>query len=108
MAEPFSIKIFDNSGNAITGGAASTTLRLMRESDGYYYDHDDATFKASGWTTLTTALTEVDATNDPGHYSLSIDVSGWTEGRYQADIRYSGTPKRAGYRDFYVSGGVAY
>ena len=50
----------------------TVTIRICRNSDGFFLDWDDDTFKAVGSvTTLDQALTEKDATNAPGIYSLA-------------------------------------
>lgn len=43
-----------------TGGITglAPTVAVRRLSDGYYYDWNDSTFKASGWTTKAGALTD--------------------------------------------------
>jgi len=52
--------------------AQTVTIRICRNSDGFFLDWDDDTFKAVGSvTTLDQALTEKDATNAPGVYTLS-------------------------------------
>lgn len=48
--------VTDDAGDHVTG--ESPTLLVRRDSDGFVYDWADATFKNSGWTTKTTALTE--------------------------------------------------
>jgi len=110
MAEPFGTNFMDSAGDPITGGAANTEIWFLRQADGFYYDHDDSTFKASGWTTLKEAMTEVDATNDAGYYALSVDVSGWDDGRYQVRCRYDdgGTDIVNAARDFIMQDGVAW
>lgn len=58
-----------------TGKSATFTLRIVRSSDGYMYDWSDATFKASGWTTLNKTATEHSAANNPGAYYWDIGAS---------------------------------
>ena len=55
-----------------TGLSANLTLRIVRSSDGYLFDWNDRTFKASGWTTKNQAATEADSTNAPGLYYWTI------------------------------------
>lgn len=55
----------------VTGLAPVVAVR--KGSD--YLDFSDLTFKASGWTTRQQALAEVDATDSPGSYEFSLDVS---------------------------------
>jgi len=109
MATPFGTSFYDSDGVAITGSAANTAIKFRRAADGYYLDHADGTFKASGWTTLETTMTEVDATNDPGYYEFSQDVSTWDDGWYQVSIDHDdGTDVIHARRDFYVKDGEAW
>ena len=78
-----------NSNAPITGGAAGTAYKIRRGADGNLFDFDDMTFKASGWTTLSAALSEVDAAHLPGVYRGSIDTTLWQNGEYQFDATYS-------------------
>ena len=43
-------------GNAVVGGAALTSIKIRRDSDGCFYDWSDDTFKNAGWTNLTAPL----------------------------------------------------
>jgi len=56
-----------------TGKTGQTvTIRICRHSDGFYLDWSDDTFKVVGSVvTLNQALTEKDATNAPGVYTLA-------------------------------------
>lgn len=71
--EPIDVYVTNRRSEPLTG-LTSIYIRIRRVSDGYYYDWNDDTFKNTGWTTLNQVLTEVDATNFPGLYSLS---GGW-------------------------------
>ena len=90
------VGFFDDSNDPITGGAASTTIKLRRVTDGYLFDFDDSTFKASGWTTVADALAEVDATNLAGYYKKVITISGFNDGNYQVFVSYSDAVTRNG------------
>lgn len=70
-------------GTALTG-SSNLRVQIRRASDGYFLDFNDATFKASGWTTRQATLTEVSSSNDPGwyRYSTGVDTTGWTAGSY--------------------------
>lgn len=98
-------RIFNSSGDPITGGAASTEIKLRRVADGYLFDWNDSTFKASGWTTLGATMTEVDATNLAGAYKKTVTESGFNDGWYEIFTRYTGTPKIAGEMSFLIEGG---
>lgn len=75
----------------VYSSTGSTYLKLIvvRDSDDYGYDHNDSTFKASGWTTLEGTFTEPDSTNYPGYYRMDIDVSGWDDGVYSFIVGYN-------------------
>lgn len=83
----FTIKVFDDDGAAVTGGAANTTLKMLRLVDELHFDFNDTTFKGSP-TTLNSAMTEVDATNWAGGYTLTINISGFDDGLYQLLAKY--------------------
>lgn len=65
--------VVDRSGTVITG-STTLTVELERGADGYFWDWNDSTFKASGWTTKAGALTAVSDANAPGWYQR---VGGW-------------------------------
>jgi len=73
----------------ITGESSATGLVWERNADGFLYDWADNTFKASGWTTVTTAFSEIDSTNLPGAYRKTISV-------YQMSGTYTLYPKYTG------------
>ncbi|MBI5969605.1 MAG: hypothetical protein HY884_00415 [Deltaproteobacteria bacterium] len=81
-------------GDPITGGAASTGLKCRRVSDGKLLDWSDGTFKASDWTTVSSALLETDATNLPGLYVNTVSTAAWADGWYQFYAEYTGSPKQ--------------
>jgi hypothetical protein len=71
--EPIAVTVLDANGDPITG-LTNVKVRIRRQSDGFYLDWSDDTFKAGGAvTTLLQPLTEV-STFDPGDYHLS---GGW-------------------------------
>jgi hypothetical protein len=63
-----------------TGKTGQTvTIKIFRASDGFFLDWSDNTFKTAGSVvTMTATLTEIDATNAPGHYYL--DTAPHTDG----------------------------
>lgn len=75
--EPIEIFAVTTAGAPATG-LSTLVVRVRRNSDGFYLDWADDTFKSTGWTTINGALTEVDATNAPGLYSRSFDTSAIT------------------------------
>jgi hypothetical protein len=81
--------ISTDTGVPITGGSASTALKIRRVADNALYDWNDATFKTSGWTTPTTTLTEL--TTVAGEYAKTVSESSWNDGYYQTIITYTGS-----------------
>ncbi len=63
-------RFYDNDNNELTG-LSDVTFSVYRESDLWFYDWNDLTFKASGHTTLDGAGLEVDAANAPGDYYIA-------------------------------------
>jgi len=99
--------IYDNDAAPITGGAASTSIKIRRVVDDYLLDWNDMTFKAAGWTTPATTLAEISAVNLPGAYRKVIDVSAWADGYYHAVLGYSsGLVVRNGAGEFYLLDGL--
>jgi hypothetical protein len=68
--EQIRIYAVDGDSNPLTG-LSDLYIRLERASDGFLYDWNDSTWKSTGWTTLSQALSELDATNLPGVYELT-------------------------------------
>ena len=60
--------IITSGGEYQTGLAADTKFSLMRNSDNYWFDFDDSTFKASGWTTISVATSEDTTNSDFSYY----------------------------------------
>lgn len=76
-SEPlYSAGLMDAAGTLLTG-LSDVYLRIRRDSDGYYYDFADDTFKASPGS-IQVAMTEVDATNLAGVYRWNFDLSSVT------------------------------
>lgn len=72
--EPIIVLVRDESLAPLTG-KTDILLSIWRLSDGDFYDFDDDTFKASGWTDRQIAMSEVDATNAAGEYQHDWDTS---------------------------------
>lgn len=68
--EPIRVYAVDGNSAPLTG-LTDLYVRIERESDGYFFDWNDSTFKAAGWTTLNKLLSEVDSTNLAGLYEVS-------------------------------------
>jgi len=62
----------NSSGDAVSGLTAYATIQ--RNSDSYYYDWNDSTFKASSWTTLNTTMA-YDSTGGFYYAQLSVPFS---------------------------------
>jgi len=77
--EPIQVFAVDNSGSPLTG-LGDLYVKFRRDSDGWFLDWNDLTFKSTGHTTLNQLLTEIDATNVPGVYEVTggLDFSAIT------------------------------
>jgi hypothetical protein len=93
----FKAGIYDASGSGITG-STDLVIKIKRDADNYFYDFDDSTFKASGWTTISDTFSEVNASVVPGEYEYNLDTSGFSDGIYTAYVEYTGSQTTA-YRD---------
>lgn len=98
--------IWDSNNNPITGGAASTSIKVRKVSDNKLLDWNDLAFKNNGWTTSAATLAEIDATNLAGYYHKSVYVANWTDGWYQFFVRYTGSPVQNGDIEMYVKNGL--
>ena len=91
----FVYSVIDTAGDPV--GSQTVNLSIQRASDAYYLDFADTTFKASGWSNKTTALTE-DSTNGlysytfnppasetgPEEYIFTVDNASATYGDHQS------------------------
>jgi len=77
--EPIQVFAVDKTGSPLTG-LGDLYVKFRRDSDGWFLDWNDLTFKALGHTTLNQPLTELDATNVPGVYEVigGLDFSAVT------------------------------
>jgi len=64
-------------GNPLTG-LTDLYVRIRRQSDGYFLDWADMTFKNAAWTTINGVLAEVSATYAAGLYSRSLNTGSIT------------------------------
>lgn len=79
QSHPVVYIITDASGNPVTG--QTPKLQVIRSQDGLVLDHNDNTFKSSGWTTRYATMTY----NIPGEYyqrTVSIDSTTLISGDY--------------------------
>jgi hypothetical protein len=76
--------ILVSTAGAILTGLVNVTVRVRRESDDFWLDWNDNTFKAAGWTTLDGAMSEVDATRAAGVYARAFPTTGFADDRYYA------------------------
>ena len=100
----FKTGLYNPDGSGETG-SSDIVLKIKRDADDYFYDFDDSTFKTSGHTDIDQALSEPDATNAPGEYEASVDVSGFDDGVYTAYFVYSGSPAWTDSVEFWVHNG---
>jgi hypothetical protein len=88
-----------DTGELITG-ATNIKVKVRRSSDGLVLDWDDMTFKAAGDVVqLLQVMDEVDATQFPGEYSYSLDLSAVTNANtyesYSVTVVEDGTSNAA-------------
>lgn len=79
-----------NTNGGVTG--LSPTVMIRDAITNHYLDFNDNTFKSSGWTTPSTAMTEVGR----GHYTKAVDTSLWTglsSGGFVAEYHAAGPPE---------------
>ena len=76
------VGLVDSVGAPVTGRGANIALKIRRSSNGYLYDWGDSTFKASGWTTLSQSMSEVNAVSFAGFYNRNVTTTGWADGWY--------------------------
>ena len=79
--ERIRVTALDAAGTTITG-LGDVLVEIRRKSDGFYYDFNDTTFKASGWTTRQQAMTELDVTNSAGVYYYDFNTTGLSDDEY--------------------------
>ena len=64
-----------NRANSPLTALGNVLLKIHRESDGFFFDFSDNTFKAAGHVDIDRTMTVVDAVNVPGIYETSWDTS---------------------------------
>jgi len=101
----FKAGIYDASGYGIAGSSA-LWLILKRDSDDYFYDWNDSTFKVSGWTAPSGQYTEVNASIVPGEYEVTVNTSAWSDGVYSCYTKYMGSPPWVDVNEVRVYDGV--
>ena len=82
---PLTVTAIDVSRSKITG-LTDVLLTIRRDSDDYYLDFDDATFKVSGWTTRQQAMGEKNSTYSPGVYFYNWITAGINDDKYHIEI----------------------
>ena len=68
--------------SAFITGLTDVLLEIRRESDGFYLDFNDSTFKNAGWTTRQNQMAELNVTNSPGTYFYNFDTSSLSDDNY--------------------------
>jgi hypothetical protein len=96
----------DSDNQPILGGSANIAFALRRGNDGYFYDHHDCTFKASGWVSVTAVMDEVNAIIMPGVYSVDIEHTTLDDGYYQTYVQYNGSPEQPFLGEFRIINGA--
>jgi len=76
-SEPIYTAALMDASRTLLTGLSNVYVRVRRESDGYYLDFGDMTFKASPGS-IQTAMSEVSAANMPGVYLYDFDLSNVT------------------------------
>lgn len=71
--------ILDDTGTFVSG--ETVALKIKKVSNGHWYDFNDSSFKASGWTSKSTNLSE-DATEDYYYYTYDPPASETTAEQY--------------------------
>lgn len=82
QTERIEIIALDTSGDAVNS-LSNILLGIRRISDDQWLDFNDNTFKASGWSSRQTVMTEFDAANDSGKYKYTFNSSGFNDDDYQ-------------------------
>ena len=84
-------ELYDSNGAALTGKTISLALRTTPGS--FLMDWNDLTFKASGWGSSTTSMSEIDSATVAmqGKYKKEVDINLFADGRYQAFMTYTYT-----------------
>lgn len=100
----FKAGIYDANGVGVTG-STELKLKIKRDSDDLFYDFNDNTFKASGHVTIAAIMIDIDATNIPGEYEHSVDITNWDDGIYTCYFQYMGTPAFTDCREFRIYNG---
>ena len=85
--ENFSWLLLNTLNQPIIGATPLPKILIRRVSDGFIYDWNDTAFKSSGWTTKSQNMSEIDSTNFPGVYDVTLNVTSFT-GYYYAYLVY--------------------
>jgi hypothetical protein len=70
----YSEQQFNRAGTPLTA-LANVLLKIRRESDGFYFDFSDNTFKAAAHVDIDRTMTAVSVANAPGIYETAWDTS---------------------------------
>lgn len=85
----FKAGLYDAQGDPISS-STDLAVKIKRDVDDYFYDWNDGTFKASGHTTISGQMSEVNVTIVPGEYEKGVDTSSWSDGVYTGYVEYTG------------------
>jgi hypothetical protein len=81
---PLFTAVLVNSAGVAQTGLVNVTVRVRRDSDGFWLDWFDSVFKAAAWTTLDGPMAEVDATRAAGVYRVPFPTAGYADDKYYA------------------------
>lgn len=108
---PYAMELFwgvFNSGTGVIRSAPFVKAWIRRRSDGYLYDFNSESFKASGWGLAYTNLCELDSVNLRGYYSRWVRIKDWQEGEYDIIYRHDTTPYANEVQTVYVKGDIVF
>jgi len=86
----FKAGLYDASGDPISS-STDLGVKIKRDADDYFYDWNDSSFKATGHTTISGQMAEINITVVPGEYEKNVNTSSWSAGVYTAYTEYTGT-----------------
>ena len=102
---PIETTIRNADNTPLTGGGGSTSLKIKEAFTNHLLDWNDLIFKASGWTTLSKVMNEIDAVNYAGRYKQEVDVALWSDGWYLFSFEYTSSPYQGGDMELLVMSG---
>ena len=80
--ENFSWLLLNTLNQPIIGATPLPKILIRRVSDNLVYDWSDSTFKDSAWVTKSQDMTEINATDFPGVYDATLNVTPFADCYY--------------------------